>query len=412
MEFSKLFETMLLGKKYFTSQELKYDANVNVHLSPYDYKQFVLFKDKEVLKDNKFFRNLNLKTFNNTGVFFCLSKELLTITNSYLDLILEDLIKMNKPMLVRNMDDMTLSRIYSEVEGTLNIESVPTTRKAVSEIAQGKRDPKTLNEQIIKNMIDAIDFVNKCPDFNEDNLYFLYNLLSNGCLDEEDKLINGNHYRHDGVEVGGYNGCPFTKIKECMDSLFEFVETSKTNKQLLPFLPHVVHYYILYIHPYFDYNGRTARMVSYWVSLLCNKQIIPTIISEAINQTKAQYYSAISETRDADNDLTYFLTYIFNISIDYALMYKNIEEIDQTLKNKLITLSSVEKAYLKKILICNRGYFTHSDFTNWIGVDMTKQGALKILNAFCDYGLLLSDISKSNKKIFKVNPQIIKYSRK
>ena len=412
MDFNSLFNTMIIGKKYFTSKELKYDKNVGIHLSPYDYKQFVLFKDKEVLKrDERIYNVLNLKTFNNTGIYFCFSSELIAYLDSYLNLIIDDLHEMNKPMLIRNMDDITLSRIYSEVEGTLNIESVPTTRKVVAEIAQGKRDPKSLNEQIIKNMIDGIEFVNKCPDFNEDNLYHLYNILSNGCLDEEDKLINGNHYRHDGVEVGGYNGCPFEKIKECMDSLFTFVEENKSNSTLLPVLPHIVHYYILYIHPYFDYNGRAARMVSYWISLLSNNKALPTIISEAINQTKGRYYSAISETRDADNDLTYFLTYIFDISIDYILAYKNIEEIDQMLKNKSIVLSSVEKAYFKKILICNKGKFTHNDFSMWIDVNMTKQGALKILNNFCEYGLLISNISKSNKKMFEVDSNVIKYSK-
>ena len=411
MDFDLLFKKMLVGRKYFTSRELKYDNDVGIHLSPYDYKQFVLFKDKEVLNENKFYKTLDLKTFNDSGVYFCYSSELIAIMNSYLDLILDDILKGNKPMMVRNMDDITLSRIYSEVEGTLNIEAVPTTRKVVAEIAQGKRDPKTLNEQIIKNMIDGIDFVNKCPDFNEENLYLLYNILSKGCLDEEDKLINGNHYRHDGVEIGGYNGCPFGKIKECMDSLFKFIEENKTGKRLSPFLPHIAHYYVLYIHPYFDYNGRTARMVSYWVSLLCNKQMVPTVISEAINQTKSQYYSAISETRDADNDLTYFLTYIFNISIDYILAYKNIEEIDQALKNKSITLSSVDKAYFKKILICNKGKFTHNDFTKWIDVNMTKQGALKELNNLCEYGLLKSEASKSGKKMFEINRAAIKYSR-
>ena len=308
------------------------------------------------------------------------------------------------------MDDILLSRIYSEVEGTLNIESVPTTRKAVVEIATGKRDPKTLNEQIIKNMIDGVTFINKCPDFNEDNLYRLYNILSSGCLDEEDKLIDGNIYRHDAVEVGGYYGCPQNKIKECMDSLFSFVNNHLNDPLLFQYLPHIAHYYVLYIHPYFDYNGRTARMVSYWISLLNNKRMFPPVISEAINQTKNQYYRAISESRDSGNDISYFLLYIFKVAVNYFLTYKNIEEIEQTLKNNSVVLSNNDKAYFKKILISNKGKFTYNDFIKWINVDMTKQGALKILNSFCEYGLLNSDTSSSNKKLFEVNQEMIRYN--
>lgn len=411
MDFKKIFDLMIHGERYYTSKEIEYDKKVGIHLSPYEYRQFVLYKNNNS-KDNKFCKNLQLKTFNDYSLFFCYSSELVSILNSFLNLVITDSKQNNKPMSVRNMDEMTLSRIYSEVEGTLNIESVQTTRKVVADIAQGKRDPKTLNEQIIKNMIDGIEFVNKCPDFNKENLYLLYSILSNGCLDEEDKLLEGNYYRHDGVEVGGYKGCPFQQIKESMDCLFDFVKANMTNSDLLPYLPHIAHYYILYIHPYFDYNGRTARMVSYWISLLTNKLAMPTIISEAINQTKSDYYSAISETRDAGNDLTYFLTYIFNISIDYFLAYKNLEEVDQMLKNQSIILTSLEKNYFKKILVCNKGKFTHNDFSSWVDINMSKQGALKILNNLCSYGLLISTISKSNKKIFEVNSEVIKYSRK
>ena len=61
-------------------------------------------------------------------------------------------------------------------------------------------------------------------------------------------------------------------------------------------------------------------------------------------------------------------------------------------------------------MISNNGKFTHKDFTKWVDVDMSKQGALKILNKLCDYDLLISSIpEKSNIKIFEVNPKIIKY---
>jgi Fic family protein len=165
------------------------------------------------------------------------------------------------------------------------------------------------------------------------------------------------------------------------------------------------------VHPYFDFNGRTARMVSYWISLLINRTILPPVVSEAINQTKSQYYEALSETRDSNNDLSYFLLYIFNISTKYILAYKNIEEISQDLMNKQsVVLTSTEKSYFKKILISNKGKFTHNEFTQRIGVNMSKQGALKVLNAFEEYGLLTSETSKSNNKLFEINHKIIKYA--
>jgi Fic family protein len=55
-------------------------------------------------------------------------------------------------------------------------------------------------------------------------------------------------------------------------------------------------------------------------------------ISEAINDNKKQYYEAISNTRNTNNDLTYFLSYILETANKYSLLYKNLEEIQKHVK--------------------------------------------------------------------------------
>ena len=216
-----------------------------------------------------------------------------------------------------------------------------TTRKRVSDLASGKLKPKYENDLIIRNMLDGVHFVMEKPEFNRENLQHLYLLLSNEQLEEDYLLHPGELYRYDDVEVDGFQGCPYQRIEECMDSLFRYVDqTLRSGTAAEKFLlPHIAHYYLVYIHPYFDYNGRTARMVSLWLSLLAQiKQ--PLIISEAIDQTKSDYYRALRDTRNCHNDLTYFLLYLFSVSIDYYLCYKNIEIIEQRLKDEGITTSS------------------------------------------------------------------------
>lgn len=408
MDYEKIFKSMM-EEKYLLSKELIYDINVGIHLSPFDYQKLLDYKGQLLKNGSKELTQIDLKVFNNGPLFFAEAKELSLLINEYQKLSSECSVKNDSSVFNRNAHELFLSLIYSEVEGSLNIESVPTTRKAVDDLAKEKREPKTHNEQTIKNMLFGIDFVNKKPDFNEENLYKLYNILSYKCLDEEDKLLEGNIYRHDTVEVGIYKGCPVSQIKECMDSLFTLVNRNLKHSTLTGYLPYIAHYYIAYIHPYFDYNGRTARMVSYWLSLLVDDEYLPPAISEAINQTKNQYYNALSETRDANNDLTYFFIYLFKIANLYFVTYRNIEEINQDLLNKNIILSHTMKAYFKKILISSKGKFTHNEFTTWINIRMSKQGALKILNDFEEYNLLITTISKSGNKLFEVNPEVIRY---
>ena len=143
------------------------------------------------------------------------------------------------------------SRIYSEIEGSLNVENVPTTRKRLKELLEDNKPTENTNDIVIKNMKQAIDFVESGEPFNKYNLYLLYNILSKDSLSEENKLLKDNLYRHDGVEVGSHKGCPVDEIEKCMDSLFEYVEKVLSNNESILeriLLPHICHYYIVYIH--------------------------------------------------------------------------------------------------------------------------------------------------------------------
>ena len=193
-----------------------------------------------------------------------------------------------------------------------------------------------------------------------------------------------------------------------MDSLFHFVNEHLADAQYRYVLPHIAHYYLLYVHPYFDYNGRTARMVSLWVSTLMGATMFPSVISEAIDQTKSRYYASLRETRNSKNDLTYFLIYIYETSLDYFLTYRNLEHIQGSLQKNGILWTNAERAYFKKILVSYDGPFTYRDFERITKTAMSKQGVLKILGRLEDLGLLKSQVS-AKTKVFSLNEEALRY---
>ena len=71
-----------------------------------------------------------------------------------------------------------------------------------------------------------------------------------------------------------------------------------------------------------------------------------------------------------------------------------------------------ERAYVKKILISNKGAFVYGDFLKWTKSDMSKQAAFKILNEFVRDGILLTRESRSKNKLFEVNPEFVPYRMK
>ena len=313
MEETK-YATILLNQqanKYYSPRDLMYSNDPGFYLSPYDYGKYLDYLDEWLDKPRKqdAVIDLPLKSFNTKHIYYIINTGLLAYNNEYISLLTEA-VKERKPLLADYLKDVAYkSRIYSEIEGTLNVENVPTTRKRLKELIEKDFKPESLNDVIIKNMDEGLRFIYSIPEFNKDNLLKLYKILSDGCLKKEDEIKEGNYYRDDDVEVDSYIGCPFRQVEECMESLFSFVKDKLKNGNGLEkiYLPHICHYYIAYIHPYFDYNGRTARMVSLWINLLSNHNMMPPLISEAINQDKKDYYQALRDTRNSRNDFTYFL---------------------------------------------------------------------------------------------------------
>lgn len=408
-----LINEYMINNEYLTPKEIMYGQKAGFKIGPYEFDKFLEWKAKLVDESKGDFRFVvtDLASFDGNPIYFVLCNEIASLFDAITSIAIYDYLSTGGISTVRNGRSVLISRIYSEIEGTLSIESIPTTRKRVETLYSGKIRPESKNDQIVKNMIEGIWFVFSKPDFNQENLHRLYELLSRDSLDDYHKLKDGDLYRYDGVEVDDYAGCPSEKIKGCMDSLFSYVNRSIKGEisPILRFtLPYIAHYYIVYIHPYFDFNGRTARMVSLWLSLLLNTMPM-SLDSEAIDQTKNKYYEALINSRDSNNDITYLIAYLLKESIDYYACYKNIEEIDRRLKQRGIVLTETEKSYFKKILISNNGKFMYKDFAKWIKASIGDQALLKILNELEGYGLLRSVQSKNNK-LFYVNEEMIAYS--
>lgn len=401
---------LIVGEKYHTINDLRYNQKIGIMLSKGEFDEFLSIKDQLVKEKFEFIKSLPLKTFNSSYCFYTQALYLLQTQNEYFRILSSDYELNQTSLFDRNIQDMLTSRLFSEIEGTLNIENIPTTHRHIVEVSKNENLTEK-NDIIVKNMLNAIQFiVDEKPAFNKENLRVLYNILSKDCLPEKLCVKDGAYYRDDKVYIGAFEGAPVEMIDECMDSLFAFASDPESIKVHGEFLPYICHYYILYVHPYFDYNGRTARMVSFWLNYVNNISYAPYFMSEAINENKNDYYRAITDTRNTNNDLTYFLGYILETSIKYGFVYKNLEEMKNILSKTGDTLTSTEWVYVKKILVHNpEDFFNYKMFLNYIHATMTRQGALKILNNLNSYGILEKTTNKKGDIIFRLNQDFITY---
>ncbi len=408
---NKELYSLILGNDYYSIDDLRYNKKLGFMLSKEEFASFLNQKDGLIDENYPYIKTVPLKTFNSKYCFFVDGGFLLSLKNEYMRLLATDYELNQSFLFLRNGEDILISRLFSEIEGTLSIENVPTTQKKIRDIYKSEKITDD-NDRIVRNMLKAVEFIiNEKPEFNKENLFKLYSILSYDSLPQEKRIKPGMYYRDDEVYIDVFSGASPKIIDECMDSLFAFANNRENVEKYDVLLPFICHYYILYVHPYFDYNGRTARMVSFWLNYINKIVLAPYFMSEAINENKKEYYNALTNTRLTNNDLTYFLGYILETSIKFCFVYKNLEEIKKVLSKTGDNLTSAEWVYVKKIIIHSpENYFDYKMFLKYISSYMTKQGATGILNNLSNYDILIKTKNKKGDTVYRLNQDLLVYS--
>ncbi|MDA3931107.1 MAG: Fic family protein [Tenericutes bacterium] len=302
--------------------------------------------------------------------------------------------------------------VFSEIESSLAIEGVRSTRAKIEKLNKTDYgDLNQFNDIIVKNMLLGYEFV-KNNDITEDNIFKLYNILSKKCLEDDEQLLSGNLYRHDEVNiVDGANavvdkGVDWKLLPKLMNELINYINKEKTYEEHL-IASHVIHFYLIYLHPYFDYNGRMARVMSFWYNIKHSPSLSLLLVSEAINNKihKNGYYNVILNSRNAGNDITYFLEYMGNIVLKYSKIYINFYNIQNKLKGNGQVLNRAIEIALKYVLaipVTGDGYFGWKDYKEFSHDDFSKQYYLKLLNALAKLEILIVREHKK-AKLFRLN---------
>ena len=204
-----------------------------------------------------------------------------------------------------------------EILSTFRIEQINTTRDSVRRVLAG-HSPRNEDEHRVYGMKRGLEFIaDPSHTITEGNLYRLYQMTIGEFLPEEDQLLPGNRYRHDAVYVVGakveHTGLPYSKLPEYMAALIKFAQEGSETNALLKAA--ILHFYLAYLHPYFDGNGRMARLLHLWYLVqqgYSSALFVP--LSRYVEESRNRYYNAFSLVERNQEisgivDLTPFLTY-------------------------------------------------------------------------------------------------------
>jgi len=207
-------------------------------------------------------------------------------------------------------------------QATTAIEGNTLTEAEIEQIAGGESLPqsKEYQEREVKNILDAMNQILDEVAYDgrsalvTADLIKRFHRLVGAELGERFDAIPG-HYRTDARIVGPYR-CPQPEhIEELVRRMCDWLQREfGYGKQPQSFADAVVqamvtHVYLEWIHPFGDGNGRTGRLLEFYVLLRAgNPDIVSHILSNHYNQTRTEYYRQL-DNASKTRDLTEFLDY-------------------------------------------------------------------------------------------------------
>ena len=249
---------------------------------------------------------------------------------------------------LREVDDKKrylLSSLMEEAIASSMIEGAATTRKEAKEMLLSRRMPHKKAEWMVLNNYTAIRYIkdNIAEPLSKDFLLELHKILTNNTFSEKEKDDSGRFRRpipeDDQVAVYDVDGTMLyqppngKEIPQLIDELIAFANTNHNGNEtsfIHPVIKAIIlHFWIAYIHPFADGNGRVARSLFYWFMLKQGYWIFEYIsISRLMLKRSGQYKRAYLYSELSENDLNYFL--LFNLSI----IERSILAMTRYIKNK------------------------------------------------------------------------------
>lgn len=210
-----------------------------------------------------------------------------------------------------------ISSLMDEAIASSKLEGATTEHRVAKEMLRTGRKPKDNNEQMIFNNWKAMQYIriNAKNKLSIPMLLEIQTILTQGAIEHSEDI---GRFRQGGLEVDViyrdeivHRAPNDTVIIPQMNLLCAFANNNAPEEWIHPIIKgSMLHFWIGYIHPFGDGNGRTARAVMYWYLLNQGRELFQYLsISRHFLKSPGQYVRSFVNTEIDENDLTYFLIY-------------------------------------------------------------------------------------------------------
>ena len=264
------------------------------------------------------------------------------ITNIMLDRISSIMKKVGKLDNYKDLNKMPVLRRNNRIRSihsSLAIEANSLSFDQVKDIIDGKKVIGPQDEiQEVKNAYEAYKLIKMVNQYSIKDLKKVHGVMTYLTVDESGEFRKGNEGVFD--ENGNcIHVCPPPEqVDELMKQLFKWMENNNGIVHPL-ILSSVFHYEFVFIHPFKDGNGRTARLwqnviLSNWEEIF---EYVP--IESQIKKYQEEYYSSIANC-DHNGNSTEFIEF----------MLKMIDETLEDLMDSTSVQANHVSSYVNKLL--------------------------------------------------------------
>ena len=318
-----------------------------------------------------------------------------TITDKMLNLVAGIMEKIGEANYFENLNrfpELRRKTRIKSIHSSLAIENNQLSLFQVEAVINGKAvigEQKDIQE--VKNAYKAYEEINNVNPYSVEDLKKIQGILTFAIEDDNGKFRNHGEAVYDG-DVQIFMAPPHTMVPILMDNLFNWMNEVKGKVNPL-ILSSIFHYEFVFIHPFSDGNGRTARL--WQTAILANwKELFKYIpIESIIRKHQEEYYTAIQNCNNAgnSNEFIEFMLKIIDEAVDGMIIDQNEttqETAQETTQEKLVNL-------IKK-----NPSITQSEMAR--ALDLTRDGVAYNIKVLKEKGIVEREGS-TKSGIWKIN---------
>ena len=216
-------------------------------------------------------------------------------------------------------DRYLVASLMEEAIGSSLLEGAATTRLEAKKLLRSGRLPRSNAEIMVVNNYRTMQFIRRDLDepLSLDMVLEIHRTVTEGTLENPEDSGRMQRPGESRVDVGDpldaavvlHTPPSADELPQLMNDLIEFADAVDAEPFVHPVVRAVaIHFYLSYLHPFTDGNGRVARALFYRSMLRQGYWLAEFLsISRILDQAPVQYGRSFLQTETDEADFTYFL---------------------------------------------------------------------------------------------------------